>query len=217
MAPEARTCLGYPDNVLNALGAWTPTLLTAHTFFIYRKSHRSPQHSSTNSAVDNITIDCDADFDFDFDTISTICAINNTNAMDHLCPRLSFPLAPCMQCLSGSPPAPMKQHATSKRSNFIQSTIFPIPPKSTKANARTKPAGKRSHRSHRPKLSLQTRLQPIPQSQVMEELQVSLASFVLQQNEPSQRASQAPSVRSMRKDSATAPWLEPIGQVRANT
>lgn len=51
----------------------------------------------------------------------------------------------------------------------------------------------------------------------MEELSVSFASFVLQQNEPSQRSSQAPSIRSMRKDSATAPWLEPIEQVHTNT
>lgn len=141
--------------------------------------------------------------------------------MDHLCPRLSFPLAPCMQCLSGSPTQTKKVSSKPSRSNFIQSTVFPVPPKSTrntaKANLHTKPAEKRSHRSHRPKLSLQTRLQPIPQRQVMDELSASLASFVLQQNEPSQRASQAPSIRSMRKDSATAPWLEPIEQVQANT
>lgn len=139
--------------------------------------------------------------------------------MDHLCPRLSFPLAPCMQCLSGSPTQSKKKSTTATRSNFIQSTIFPIPPKSTRHAKvdRTKPTEKRSHRSHRPKLSLQTRLQPIPQSQVMEELSVSFASFVLQQNEPSQRSSQAPSIRSMRKDSATAPWLEPIEQVHTNT
>lgn len=137
--------------------------------------------------------------------------------MDHLCPRLSFPLAPCMQCLSGSPPQ-TKKTSFKNRSSSIQSIVFPVPPKSTrdatKANLRTKTTEKRSHR---PKLSLQTRLQSIPQSQVMEELSFSLASFVMQQNEPSQRSSQAPSFRTMRKDSATAPWLEPIGQVQANT
>jgi hypothetical protein len=143
--------------------------------------------------------------------------------MDHLCPRLSFPLAPCMSCLSGSPVAspnttPTTYKAT-KRTNFIQSMVFPVPPKSprtpSKSSSRTKQADKRSRR---PKLSLQTRLSTIPQSQVMSELQTSLAAFVIGQSTASQAPPSQPlpalSVRAMRKDSATAPWLQPIEQVR---
>lgn len=138
--------------------------------------------------------------------------------MDHLCPRLSFPLAPCMSCLSGSPPA-MPTHAkTTKRSNFIQSMVFPVPPKSPRTSSKiTTRVKQTSKRSHRPKLSIQTRLPTIPQKNVMDELSTSLANFVIQQNEASQRQSHMPSVRSMRKDSATVPWLEPIEQVRTNT
>jgi hypothetical protein len=137
--------------------------------------------------------------------------------MDHLCPRLSFPLAPCMSCLSGSPVSTSNTAKATRRSSFIQSMVFPIPPKSprtpSKSSSRRKPADKRSRR---PKLSIQTRLSTIPQSQVMEELQTSLAAFVIGQSSASQAPShsQPLSVRAMRKDSATAPWLQPIEQVR---
>jgi hypothetical protein len=54
----------------------------------------------------------------------------------------------------------------------------------------------------------------------MSELQLSLAAFVIGQSNTKQ-AAPAPaqplpalSVRAMRKDSATAPWLQPIEQVR---
>jgi hypothetical protein len=47
----------------------------------------------------------------------------------------------------------------------------------------------------------------------MEELSNGFANFVIQQNEIN-RPVQPISVRAMRKDSATAPWLEPIEQVR---
>jgi len=143
--------------------------------------------------------------------------------MDHLCPRLSFPLAPCMSCLSGSPVStpnttPTTVKAT-RRTNFIQSMVFPVPPKSprtpSKSSSRSKQTDKRSRR---PKLSLQTRLSTIPQSQVMSELQTSLAAFVIGQSTASQAPPSQPlptlSVRAMRKDSATAPWLQPIEQVR---
>ena len=135
--------------------------------------------------------------------------------MDHLCPRLSFPLAPCLQCLSGPAPCVESKQKPTRRTNFIESMVFPSPPRTKRSSSRntalTKPADKRSRR---PKLSLQTRLPSIPQSQVIEELSVSFANFVLQQNDASQRQSRPTSVRAMRKDSATAPWLEPIEQVR---
>jgi hypothetical protein len=146
--------------------------------------------------------------------------------MDHLCPRLSFPLAPCMSCLSGSPAStpttPTTVKAT-KSTNFIQSMVFPVPPKSprsprspSKSSSRTKQDDKRSRR---PKLSIQTRLSTIPQSQVMSELQMSLAAFVIGQSNTRQapapvQPQPALSVRARRKDSATAPWLQPIEQVR---
>ncbi|KAM0711506.1 hypothetical protein Q7P35_000872 [Cladosporium inversicolor] len=161
--------------------------------------------------------------------------------MDHLCPRLSFPLAPCMSCLSGSPAStPVTTPTTikaTKTTNFIQSMVFPVPPKSPrtspKSSSRTSPksssrttskssslAEKADKRSRRPKLSIQTRLSTIPQAQVMSELQMSLAAFVIGQSNTKQAppppAQPLPtlSVRAMRKDSATAPWLQPIEQVR---
>jgi hypothetical protein len=54
----------------------------------------------------------------------------------------------------------------------------------------------------------------------MSELQLSLAAFVIGQSNtkqaPTPPAQPLPalSVRAMRKDSATAPWLQPIEQVR---
>jgi hypothetical protein len=135
--------------------------------------------------------------------------------MDHLCPRLSFPLAPCMSCLSGSPAAaPTTKSRTTKRSNFIQSMVFPVPPKSPRTSSQLSCRAKQTDkRSRRPKLRVQTRLPTIPQSHVMEELSNGFANFVIQQNEIN-RPVQPISVRAMRKDSATAPWLEPIEQVR---
>lgn len=146
--------------------------------------------------------------------------------MDHLCPRLTFPLAPCMSCLSGSPAASPSTPTTHRRcsSNFIQSAVFPVPPKSPRTAAKAASCTKQTDkRSRRPKLSLQTRLSTIPQSHVMNELQMSLASFVLGQSRASQPPPSQPlpvrnlPTRAMRKDSATAPWLEPIEQVRTST
>jgi hypothetical protein len=54
----------------------------------------------------------------------------------------------------------------------------------------------------------------------MSELQLSLAAFVIGQSNtkkappPPAQPLPALSVRAMRKDSATAPWLQPIEQVR---
>ena len=144
--------------------------------------------------------------------------------MDHLCPRLSFPLAPCMSCLSGSPAStPVTTPTTikaTKSTNFIQSMVFPVPPKSPRSpKASSTSIKQEDKRSRRPKLSIQTRLSTIPQSQVMSELQLSLAAFVIGQSNTKQapapsQPQPALSVRAMRKDSATAPWLQPIEQVR---
>jgi hypothetical protein len=144
---------------------------------------------------------------------------HQSHAMDHLCPRLSFPLAPCMSCLSGgSPVSTPTTPKASRRSNFIQSMVFPMPPRSPRTSSRSSSRMKQNDkRSRRPKLSLQTRLSTIPQSQVMEELQASLAAFVIGQSSSGRQApshAQPISVRAMRKDSATAPWLQPIEQVR---
>lgn len=53
----------------------------------------------------------------------------------------------------------------------------------------------------------------------MSELQLSLAAFVIGQSNTKQapapsQPQPALTVRAMRKDSATAPWLQPIEQVR---
>lgn len=155
-------------------------------------------------------------------SIITSLSISIKDAMDHLCPRLSFPLAPCMSCLSGSPAStPVTTPTTikaTKSTNFIQSMVFPVPPKSPRSPKSSSASIKQEDkRSRRPKLSIQTRLSTIPQSQVMSELQMSLAAFVIGQSNTSQApppSQPALSVRAMRKDSATAPWLQPIEQVR---
>lgn len=186
-----------PDNITFTVTITVNTTrkLTNYDYYDSNRDHDKHQTSITNIFDNQISL-----------------------AMDHLCPRLSFPLAPCLQCcLSGSLPSTEPKPQTGRRSNSIQSVVFPMPPKSVRPAKSTQWTKNADKRSRRPKLSLQTRLSSIPQKQVMDELSLSLAAFCWQQKESTQPQPQAPAVRSMRKDSATAPWLEPISQVQANT
>ena len=132
--------------------------------------------------------------------------------MDHLCPRLSFPLAPCLSCISRpAASGPAASQASRKHDSAIQIPSAPtaqIPTSYPTSRITAQQANCSVKRAPRPPPP--RRLPSIPQNRVIQadDLIASIITLSRMIDEPIPDRSVlnlAP-----RKDSATAPWLQPF-------